>query len=158
MTYKKWRESLSKEEQLEAVIDKIGKEEFERIIKNIYKGIEIQEDKKTKFYTFRQNNSGGSFDFNENLCVAVIIEAYDSDDANNRAREIGIYFDGVCDGRDCGCCGDRWHTVDEGDGKDIPMVYGEDISNMKKECFIEYCIVHYINGTKKKIVFPKEVI
>lgn len=60
----------------------------------------------SKFYHFSQNNSGGSFDFDENSGIThhVVIEANSADHASARAQDIGIYFDGVRDGVDCGCC------------------------------------------------------
>jgi len=65
----------------------------------------------TTWYHFRQNNSGGGWDIDENVGQDVFIEAHDADEANARADEIGIYFDGVDSGQDCECCGDRWYPV-----------------------------------------------
>ena len=59
------------------------------------------------FYTFKQNNSGGSFVIDDKVDVYVVIEANSSTHANERAVDIGIYFDGCYRGRDCSCCGDR---------------------------------------------------
>ena len=49
----------------------------------------------TKFYTFSQNNSGGSFvtDSIRGIGEYVIIEALNSNDANDRAERIGLYFE-----------------------------------------------------------------
>lgn len=71
------------------------------------------------FFHFDQNNSGGSYDADENVAPLVIIEAVDDDAANDKAEEIGIYFNGVEDERDCECCGDRWWRV-EGKGESSP--------------------------------------
>jgi hypothetical protein len=62
------------------------------------------------YYIYRQNNSGGHYDIDLDvgLNVNVIVEATSEDEANTKAREIGIYFDGVRSGIDCECCGDRW--------------------------------------------------
>ncbi len=81
-----------------------------------------------KFFHFSQNNSGGSFAYDEaaGITAHVIIEAASSDDANRRAEEAGIYFDGCDAGIDCDCCGDRWHPA-WGAGDDTPKVYGSDI-------------------------------
>ena len=78
------------------------------------------------FYTFSQNNSGGSFyvDHRGGISEFVIIEAESADQANERAEEIGLYFDGCDIGYDCECCGDRWHQADEYDGTGNPEVYG----------------------------------
>lgn len=77
---------------------------------------------KTKFYTFNQNNSGGSFDHDPEAGIgyAVAIEALSPADAENRAEDIGIYFDGCADGLDCDCCGDRWSALYSDDGTDQP--------------------------------------
>jgi hypothetical protein len=60
---------------------------------------------KTKFYEFDQNNSGGTFDVDENVCHRVIIEAMDE----NHARSI---FEPmiVNQSSSCSCCGDRWSS------------------------------------------------
>jgi len=60
------------------------------------------------YYEFRQNNSGGHFEENENVGQLVIIEASDPTEAYEKADNIGIYYDGVEKGIDCDCCGDRW--------------------------------------------------
>lgn len=79
-----------------------------------------------KFFTYSQNNSGGSFKIDEfsGITKFVIIESYSAADANLKAESIGLYFDG--DG-DCACCGDRWSSQwDDSDGHPTPMIYGED--------------------------------
>lgn len=84
----------------------------------------------SKFYTFRQNNSYGSFEFSEDYghTVVVIIEAENAAEANRLAIMKELYFDGCLTGIDCSCCGDRWYPVDEKDGKDEPMIYGEKVA------------------------------
>lgn len=71
--------------------------------------------KNLKIYQFKQNNSGGHFIINDEVCPNVYITAKNSKEANEKAESIGIYFDGVIEGVDCPCCGDRWHRVDEDD-------------------------------------------
>jgi hypothetical protein len=61
----------------------------------------------TKFYTYRQNNSGGSFSQDKNVSMYVIIEAKDASEADTIAEKVGIYFYGCRKQRDCSCCGDR---------------------------------------------------
>lgn len=76
----------------------------------------------TKWYTFSQNNSFGRWDGP----TYVIIEATSAAHANERAeQEAGVYFEGVSDGRDCGCCGDRWYPAYASDATDCPLIYGE---------------------------------
>lgn len=82
----------------------------------------------TKFFTFNQNNSGGSFDYDKDRGIThyVIVEGVDKTHAVARAEEIGLYWDGCSSGRDCDCCGDRWY-VPYDDGSEFPEVYGQDI-------------------------------
>lgn len=77
------------------------------------------------FYTFVQNNSGGVF---TGPAHYVIVEADSADEANIRAEDLGIYFDGCVEDasgytRDCPCCGDRWHEVTSAYAEEKPMVY-----------------------------------
>lgn len=65
------------------------------------------------WYKFDQNNSGGSFRMNEDVAHYVFIQAYSAKEANHLAENIGIYFDGCREGRDCDCCGDRWGPAHE---------------------------------------------
>ena len=89
------------------------------------------------FYEYWQNNSGGSFDISEMLDAKVWIEADSADEANEIAESIGIYFNGVVEGMDCSCCGDRWSEVWETD-------------SVKTDENISYGIIHYKNGTIKR--------
>lgn len=106
---------------------------------------------KTKFYTFTQNNSGGSFkiDKEQGINEIVIIEAKNAEEANKRAEDIGLYFDGCEKDLDCSCCGDRWYETDEYYGKDEPCYYTKPIKECKKEIFADGCYVHYLDGTIK---------
>ena len=57
----------------------------------------------TKFYEFTQNNSGGYFDVDENVCHRVIIEAMDEKHA------IALFMPMIENqSHSCQCCGDRW--------------------------------------------------
>lgn len=79
------------------------------------------------FYTFIQNNSGGSFRFDPSSGVThyVIVEADSETEAMNYAESIGLYFDGD----DCPCCGDRWYSPDA--GTDIPKIYSEPVDTYR---------------------------
>jgi hypothetical protein len=105
-----------------------------------------------RFYTYSQNNSGGGFKNSESNGISeyVIIEASSADHANKRAEEIGLYFDGCEDGRDCSCCGDRWSKADEYDGYEVPSLYGDPIENIKKSYFRKDYFIHYLDGTFEK--------
>ncbi|QEQ94098.1 hypothetical protein SEA_SAFTANT_66 [Streptomyces phage Saftant] len=85
------------------------------------------------FFEYNQNNSGGSFDIDPDagISTVVIVEADNAAEADAKAEEIGLYFDG--DG-DCPCCGDRWYAQDGGwkddAGDPVPSIYGEPISDI----------------------------
>lgn len=83
------------------------------------------------FYTFKQNNSGGSFDYDElsGISVNVIVEANSPSEANQLAQDIGLYFDGCNTNMDCPCCGDRWYDSAAYDGgDDVPSSYGKPLA------------------------------
>jgi len=72
------------------------------------------------FFNFRQNNSGGFHIGPENVCV----RANCAEEANKKAIESGlIYFNGVREGKDCDCCGDRWSKVHDFEAKEFPCYY-----------------------------------
>lgn len=56
-------------------------------------------------YTYHENNSGGVFLTEEEM---IVVYATDNEHADMLAEKAGAYFDGVENGHDCGCCGDRW--------------------------------------------------
>lgn len=82
------------------------------------------------FYTFNQNNSGGSFELDTARGIShyVIVEADDTLEAEYLAERIGLYFDGIDKGQDCECCGDRWHRPWD-DGTEVPSIYEKDVSS-----------------------------
>jgi hypothetical protein len=45
----------------------------------------------------------------------------------------GIYFNGVEDGQDCECCGDRWYPQLNYIGDDEPIVYGTPVADYGDE-------------------------
>jgi hypothetical protein len=118
------------------------------------KEIAMERTVQTKFYTYSQNNSGGSFDQNENIAEYVIIEATSAADADRRAEEVGIYFNGCATGSDCSCCGDRWNEA-YGEGDTSPSIYGSPVGDeyVSKYGFSlrNSIIIHYYDGTKKTI-------
>ena len=119
----------------------------------------------TKFYEFTQNNSGGDFVVDNHLTHRVFIEAKNSKEANEIAESMGVYFDGVEAGIDCGCCGDRWYTVDEfdvvdleriGNSYDITFSTIEEYATLLKERYgMDFCEpdarIFYSNGTITEI-------
>jgi hypothetical protein len=103
----------------------------------------------SKFYRFHQNNSGGSWIENDNVSMTVHIEANSASEANDIAKTKGIYFDGVSDDIDCGCCGDRWYPADEIDGHD--KVYTSEYDDMWVRSGDVYAYVYMLDGTKKEL-------
>lgn len=105
------------------------------------------------FYTFVQNNSGGKY---YGPAHYVIVEARDADHANRIAKEdLDLYFNGVREGYDCSCCGDRWYPVDEYDVGDSPNVYDKDPAEAAKTDYVRSrnkcsVFVRYLDGSTKK--------
>ena len=104
------------------------------------------------FHTFIQNNSGGFFvtEKDKGIASVVIVECDSEHDVLSRAEAIGIYFNGVADGTDCECCGDRWDYY-EGDLTEEPEVYGESPGEYMKTASSlrqDICI-HYKDGRKE---------
>lgn len=83
----------------------------------------------TNFYKFTQNNSGGSFHVDESVCHRLFIEATSENKAISIAEKLGCYWNGVNDGIDCPCCGDRWYDSPD-------MVDLESINKDGWECTI----------------------
>lgn len=105
----------------------------------------------TKFYVFDQNNSGGYWD--KVLGYKVIIEAENPRQANKLAEVMGIYFNGVENGEDCECCGDRWCEVDEYDAIEPENLAKEleDIKQCQKDWELSSTI-RYANGEIKFVI------
>jgi hypothetical protein len=82
---------------------------------------EIKSTIKSKFYEFNQNNTGGSFATDSEVCHRLLIEANSEDEAILKAESMGVYFNGVDEGMDCPCCGDRWYFPSE---VEFPYAYG----------------------------------
>lgn len=103
------------------------------------------------FYQFHQNNSGGHFDYDyeRGISCNVIVEADDPEEANYRAKRIGLYFDGY---GDCSCCGDRWSEFYWGEGDDTPMVYNKpavlETAYGWRDCIDWEGFIHFKDGRK----------
>lgn len=65
------------------------------------------------WYRWDQNNTGGHFDVDGNLCHRLFIEADTYEEAEQKALDLGVYYNGCEDDLDCPCCGDRWYSGDE---------------------------------------------
>lgn len=111
---------------------------------------EFLDCKPAKFYQFRQNNSGGSFDFDKKngISVIVIIEAPSAIVANAIAESKGIEFDSGCP-----CCGDRWRRAWDDDGDDVPSYSGRPVLTSPKPDYtsgqdkqMPEGYIHYLDG------------
>ena len=112
------------------------------------------------FFDYRQNNSGGGFDFDDDkgVSLTVIIEADSAEEANDKAQSIGLYFDGA---GDCSTCGYRWSDA-YGKGDDVPSDYGTPISdtdfgwyrNWAKPHPVAY--VHFADGLVQAYGLPEK--
>lgn len=112
------------------------------------------------FYTYIQNNSGGSFVVDDDIKQYVIIEADSAEEANDKADYLGIYFDGVEKGFDCPCCGNRWHECDEEDGEKEPLIWGISPIEYLRGKYVwpnTQVIVYYKNGKREVYSANKEV-
>jgi hypothetical protein len=103
-----------------------------------------------RYFHFSQNNPGGSFVIDETVAHHVIIQAHSAREANQRATDIGIYFDGCSTGQDCNCCGDRWSRA-YGEGDETPLIYGDDPAT-HQDMFTKpgqpVCHVYHLDGSK----------
>lgn len=95
------------------------------------------------FFTFRQNNSGGYFIVNDNVAVNLIIEAVNAEDAVDKMSEITENYSEYCD-----CCGERWSSwwVNDEDGTDKPMIWGEEVNKESGSV-----VIYYVDGRKEKV-------
>lgn len=100
-----------------------------------------------KFFCFDQNNSGGVFHINDEQGISPIVwvEAFDVHEAIERAKDIGIYFNGVQDGWDCECCGDRWNEPWNDEGESSSSV------NNHFSSWHDTVYVHRADGTIERI-------
>lgn len=134
---------MNKKEQIKIAEKKLKelKEEQEKIEKP-------KKGKDFAWYEYDQNNSGGSFDDNEDVCVSVYIEASSLEEANAFADSLGIYFNGCDTGMDCSCCGDRWH--EPWDNITFPYRYSSLSLEEAEKTGIEYKPTNWVQaGTDK---------
>jgi hypothetical protein len=79
----------------------------------------------------------------------VIIEADSITEAEVKAHRLGIYFNGVENGTDCQCCGDRWYESDS--PTNYPRVYGQSVTDLPyKDMFFppgDSIVIHFADGT-----------
>lgn len=102
-----------------------------------------------KFYTVRQNNSGGYFINNDDVGEYVVVQANSPKQAENIVEKIIYDHSEYCE-----CCGERWWVnFDNEDGEDfISNSYGEEIDT--KTSFYEKdgkAVIYFLDGRKEYI-------
>ena len=98
----------------------------------------------TKFFTFRQNNSGGVFVVNDKVAHSVVVEATSPADANKRAKDMGMFRMSFCE-----CCGPRFfEAFDNEAGTDT---FEEAVADARHSHFDNDAsvVVHFKDGTSK---------
>lgn len=88
-----------------------------------------------EMYVYWQNNSGGYFKkirktYKDNMLILPVKrEGFSSNGyvslavANKKVVPKEVYFDGVEEGFDCPCCGDRWSRLYDWDTKEKIYIY-----------------------------------
>jgi hypothetical protein len=111
------------------------------------------------WYTYIQNNSGGSFIVNDHIGHYVLIEADSTYAANRIAEDIGIYFDGCDSGRDCDCCGDRWTSqLDMESVEEQPKIWEESAYTYRPTIWDKRSVIYlyHKNGRRERITHTKD--
>ena len=115
-----------------------------------------------EMYVYWQNNSGGYFKeirktYKDNMLILPVKRAgIGTKEHYNLAvedKEIvpkEIYFDGVENGIDCPCCGDRWSRFDEWDTPEKIYIYEntEDFEKSKPGRFEYYVILSELKKSR----------
>ena len=107
----------------------------------VNQAVELGEAQRLLWFTFSQNNSGGSFTVDENVCEYVFVQA-------KSAKDAVLVAQNFCDNSDsCSCCGDRWSFyVEDNDGTTEPQVYGEPITMLAPSHYRKEARLHYFDG------------
>jgi len=92
----------------------------------------------SKYYRYRQNNSGGAF---EGPAIDVFVEADTPEEADEIAQTKGIYFDPEYR-IDCDCCGNRWSNAMEWDAyAEVPEPSTYALSNLLYDGYTRQLVV-----------------
>lgn len=108
-----------------------------------------------EMYVYWQNARGGYFKeirktYKDNMLILPVkcigATTYDYKHLAVAYKEIipkEVYFDGVEEGYDCLCCGDRWSRLDEWDEKEKIYIYEnlDEFEKSKPERFSYYVIL-----------------
>ena len=115
--------------------------------------MKIKPDKKInlKWFEFNQNNSGGWFVVDKNLCERLYIQAESQAESIAIAETLGVYFNGVENEIDCGCCGDRWYTPIENKEQERIEEIAQDWAIRYGSWTTPACRFFYADGSVKEI-------
>lgn len=118
--------------------------------------------KTLKMYVYAQNYSGAYFYetlgvYKEDLSIIPLkCNFYNSKDVNY--KDIGVvdisivpdmvYFNGVYNGDDCPCCGDRWYRLEE---NDLKIIYIFETVEEYKNSNIGKCDYYFILEDLKEL-------
>jgi len=109
------------------------------------------------YWEFNQNNSGGRFVVNDKLCHRVIVEAHSFEQAVEKAEELGCYWQGVSQGIDCPCCGDRWSKWEnkvKAETLEEVIKHYQDLAN-RYGWTVPDCRIFLLNGEVIEILIQK---
>lgn len=118
-------------------------------------------NKDLKWFNFSQNNSYGGFDIDEHVAHEMFIQASNFEEANDLAESIGCYFNGVDDGIDCSCRGNRWHAL-LSDCDAINLPYGVTIERYAQSVVTDSIFlnqkayIYYYGERKPKVIYGKD--
>lgn len=102
------------------------------------------------WFHFSQNNSGGGFVVDENVCEDVFIQDTNAASAIRRAEAFMDNSDS------CPCCGDRWSFwLDDSDGKPVPMKYDVPAEIEAPSFFRKNYKLHFFDGHVETHAFGK---
>lgn len=106
-----------------------------------------------KWYTGRQNNSGGFFVEDEKVGVFVSVQAGTPETATAKFSEVTAES-----GEDwCECCGERWYeSFSAEDGYDSPHYYAEPLVKAKGYFSGNSHVLHYADGRVEQKVTGSE--
>lgn len=103
-----------------------------------------------KWFTTRQNNSGGSFVEDGVVGVYVSVQAETPEKAEDKMHEV------TNESGDnwCQCCGPRWEYFDfkESDGHGEPTYYGEPLSATTGWVVGDSVVLHFADGRVESAV------
>lgn len=114
------------------------------------------------WFEVTQNNPGGKFIVNKNICYNLFIEANSLLEAKIKAETLGCYWDGVEIGYDCPCCGDRWDrpidaiTFPRFHGSNNIEEYAQNLADKYGGWTTPDARIFYLDGTIKEINSKKK--